>query len=162
MKTILIGYDESAPAERALTRAADLAAALDARLVIACITRESTTPARVPALEPDAAAPPVVLGSAAPAVIVPEPPVGEPAEDDVARHHLERAKMAIAERPVKAEYVSASGDAADGLLQLAEERDADLIVVGSREHGGFIDRLLGRGVDETVADRSRRDVLLVR
>ena len=43
---------------------------------------------------------------------------------------------------------------------MAEQRDADLIVVGSREHG-FLDRLLGRSVDESVARRSERDVLLV-
>ncbi len=42
----------------------------------------------------------------------------------------------------------------------ADQRDADLIVVGSRERG-FLERLLGRSVDEAVARRAERDVLLV-
>jgi nucleotide-binding universal stress UspA family protein len=46
------------------------------------------------------------------------------------------------------------------LLAVADERVADLIVVGAREHG-LLERLLGRPVDETVARRSGRDVLLV-
>jgi len=51
-------------------------------------------------------------------------------------------------------------DVAERLLALAREREADLIVVGSREHG-FLDRLLGRHVDEAVAAHAGRDVLLV-
>jgi nucleotide-binding universal stress UspA family protein len=43
---------------------------------------------------------------------------------------------------------------------VADQRDADLIVVGSRERG-FLERLLGRSVDEAVARRAERDVLLV-
>jgi nucleotide-binding universal stress UspA family protein len=47
------------------------------------------------------------------------------------------------------------------LIDVADERDADLIVVGSREHG-FLERLLARPVEEAVAQRAERDVLLVR
>jgi nucleotide-binding universal stress UspA family protein len=52
------------------------------------------------------------------------------------------------------------GEPVEPLLEVADQRDADLIVVGSRQHG-FLDRLLGRPVDEAVARRSERDVLLV-
>jgi nucleotide-binding universal stress UspA family protein len=68
--------------------------------------------------------------------------------------------MSLASRNVEAEYVVELGDPAERLLEVAEQRDADLIAVGSREHG-FLERLLGRSVDERVARRSERDVLLV-
>jgi nucleotide-binding universal stress UspA family protein len=57
--------------------------------------------------------------------------------------------------------VAEVGDAVERLLALAPERDADPIVVGGREHG-FLDRLLGRHVDQGVAAHAGCDVLLVR
>jgi nucleotide-binding universal stress UspA family protein len=68
--------------------------------------------------------------------------------------------MSLARRTAETEYVVELGDPAERLLEVADRRDADLIVVGSREHG-FLERLLGRPVDEAVARRSERDVLLV-
>jgi nucleotide-binding universal stress UspA family protein len=68
--------------------------------------------------------------------------------------------MSLASRPVEAEYVVEVGDPVERLLDVADQRDADLIVVGSRERG-FLERLLGHGVDEAVARRADRDVLLV-
>jgi nucleotide-binding universal stress UspA family protein len=68
--------------------------------------------------------------------------------------------MTLTRRRVEVEYVAEVGDAAERLLALARERDADLIVVGSREHG-VLDRLLGRHVDEAVAAHAGCDVLLV-
>ena len=44
--------------------------------------------------------------------------------------------------------------------EIAAARDADLIVVGSREHG-LLERLLHRPVEQTVAKRAGCDVLLV-
>jgi nucleotide-binding universal stress UspA family protein len=90
---------------------------------------------------------------------VPDEPRPEPKE--LAQRHLERAQMSLARAPVEAEYVAEVGDTAERLLALAQERDANLIVVGSGEHG-FLDRLLGRHVDEAVAARAGCDVLLVR
>jgi nucleotide-binding universal stress UspA family protein len=68
--------------------------------------------------------------------------------------------MSLASREVETEYVVELGDPAERLLEVADQRDAALIVIGSREHG-FLDRLLSRSVDEAVARRSERDVLLV-
>jgi nucleotide-binding universal stress UspA family protein len=68
--------------------------------------------------------------------------------------------LSLAGRKVETEYVVELGDPAERLLEVAEQRDADLVVVGSREHG-FLDRLLARPVGEAVARRSERDVLLV-
>jgi nucleotide-binding universal stress UspA family protein len=89
------------------------------------------------------------------------PPESQPPEpEELARRQRERARMSLASRRVEAEYVVEVGDPAERLLDVADERDADLIAVGSREHG-FLDRLLGHGVDEAVARRADRDVLLV-
>jgi nucleotide-binding universal stress UspA family protein len=68
--------------------------------------------------------------------------------------------MSLARRGVDAEYVAEVGDTTERLLAVASERDADLLVVGSREHG-FLEHLLGRPVDEAVAKRAACDVLLV-
>jgi nucleotide-binding universal stress UspA family protein len=93
-------------------------------------------------------------------VIVPPPTRAALEPDELAERQLERARRALLGRSVDADYVVEFGDPAERLLELAEQRGADLIVVGSREHG-FLERLLSRPVDESVARRSERDVLLV-
>jgi nucleotide-binding universal stress UspA family protein len=85
---------------------------------------------------------------------------GLPLGEEVAQRQLEQARMALANREIEAEFLAEEGDMAERLLELAERRDAILIVVGSREHG-FLERLLSRPVDEAVARRAHRDVLLV-
>ena len=80
--------------------------------------------------------------------------------EELARRQLERARMSLSSRKVETEYLVELGDPAERLLEVAEQRDADLLVVGSRERG-FLERLLGRSVDEAVVRRAERDVLLV-
>jgi nucleotide-binding universal stress UspA family protein len=157
MKTIVVGYDESDGAERALRRAAETAEAFSARLIVVSVSRPAYVPAPVTAFEPSTElVPPAVAGPVATAGTVPPPEPASPPEPE----ELARARMSVASRKVDAEYVVELGDPAERLLEVADERDADLIVVGSREHG-FVERLLGRPVDEVVARRSGRDVLLV-
>jgi nucleotide-binding universal stress UspA family protein len=159
MKTILVGFDGSEEAERALRRAAEIAEAFSARLVVVSVGWWAEAPAFEPAFGPvpAAAAGPVPAGVTVPP---PEPTPGAPEPEDLARRQLEQARTALASRGVDAEYVVEVGDPAERLLDVADRRDADLIVVGSRGHG-FLERLLGRPVDESVARRSERDVLLV-
>src|SRR6266480_7623678 len=160
MKTIVIGYDGSDAAERALGRAADIAQVFSARLVVVSVSGLATVAAPVSAAE---LVPPAVAGPVAPGGTVPLPkPVAVSAQEpeELARRQLERARMSLASRKVETEYLVELGDPAERLLEVADQRDADLIVVGSRERG-FLERLLGRSVDEAVARRSERDVLLV-
>jgi nucleotide-binding universal stress UspA family protein len=162
MKTIVIGYDGSDAAERALGRAADFAQAFSARLVVVSVSDLATVPA-TSGFEPTAElVPPAVAGPVAPGgtVPLPEPVPAPPEPEELARRQLERARMSLASREVETEYVVELGDPAERLLEVADQRDAALIVIGSREHG-FLDRLLSRSVDEAVARRSERDVLLV-
>jgi nucleotide-binding universal stress UspA family protein len=162
MKTIVIGYDGSDAAERALGRAAEIAQAFSARLVVVSVSGLATIPAPVSAFGPTAElVPPAVAGPVAAGGTVPLPkPVSAQEPEELARRQLERARMSLASRKVETEYLVELGDPAERLLEVAEQRDADLIVVGSRERG-FLERLLGRSVDEAVARRAERDVLLV-
>jgi nucleotide-binding universal stress UspA family protein len=162
MKTIVVGYDGSDAGERALARAAEIADAFSARLVVVSVSESPHVPVPAPAFEPTpelvppAAAGPVATGGTVP---LPEPAPAPPEPEELARRQLERARMSLASRRVEAEYVVELGDPAERLLEVADQRDAGLIVVGSRERG-FLERLLGRSVDEAVARRSERDVLL--
>ncbi len=160
MNAIVVGYDGSQGAERALARAADIAEAFGAPLVVVCV---ETTSVPTPMSEP--VGPVLIPGGASgpvPAVPFPESqaPARVPQPEELARRHLEHARTGLAGRKVQAEYIAEVGNAADRLLDVAEQHDADLIVVGSREHG-FLDRLLGSTVDETLARRAGRDVMLV-
>jgi nucleotide-binding universal stress UspA family protein len=146
MKTIAVGYDGAEASKRALARAADLAEALKAKLVVVSV-------AELMPLAADASYPGDAMGIATAGM----PPVPDEAE---ARRELHEAQAALAKRDIEVEYASTVGDPADGIVEEAEERDADLIVVGTR-HPGFLDRLLGGDVGEAVSRRSQRDVLIV-
>ena len=153
MKTILVGYDASDAAGRVLDRAAELAEAISARLVVV-----SVSTARLPAapvLEPGG--PMVVPGGAPLAGLEAE---GEPDPEELARRRLEQARARLAARGLDADYVAEVGPPAERLLAVADERDAELIVVGSGEHG-LLERLVAQPVEEAVARRAGRDVLIV-
>jgi nucleotide-binding universal stress UspA family protein len=165
MNEIIVGYDGSEKAVRVLSRAADLAEALHARIVVISVTQSARVPAAQVVPERETAALPTAAGPAGMMMPMPFPEpepelqrMPEPAE--IARQQLERARMSLASRRLDAEYVAEVGEPAERLLDLAEQRGADMIVVGSGEHG-LLERLLHRGVDETVAHRAHCDVLLV-
>jgi nucleotide-binding universal stress UspA family protein len=133
MKTIVIGFDESEPANRALERAAELAKAFSAKLIVTSVA-------------------PVLVGRSGPV-----DPVDTP---DDHREELGHAAAFLAERDVEAEYDLAHANPADHIVRLAETRGADLIVVGTREPN-LIERLLGLSVSDTVERKAHCDVLVV-
>ncbi len=145
MKSIVVNFDESGPAERALARAADLAEALDATLVVLAVVVPPVPGAGVSAVFPGG---PARLASEA------------TKELNLADQHLERARRLLEGRAVRAEFVSDAGAPAERILELAEQRQADMIVVAVEETG-FLEHLLAGSVTEDVAERTRRDVLLV-
>ncbi len=159
MDTIVVGYDASEAAERALARAADLAAGLSARLVVVSVSPSPLVPVMTPLPEP--VDPMLVRGGVAgPVATGGTVPLPEPEPEELAQSVLEQARRVLTRRRVEAEYVAEVGAPAEWLLEIADEHDADLIVVGTREHG-FVERLLARPVDEAVARKAARDVLLV-
>lgn len=135
-KTIVVGFDDTKPARRALERAADLAEAFGAKLVVTSVA-------------------PVLIGISRTAG--PVDPVDSPAEH---REQLKDARELLEARGLEAKYVPAIGEPADTIVELAEEQDADLIVVGTREPG-ILERLLGQSVSERVAHETHRNLLIV-
>jgi nucleotide-binding universal stress UspA family protein len=144
MKTILVSFDGSEPGERALARAADVAEAFDATLVVAAIA-VPPVPGPGDTLLPGAS----------------ERLASEATEElELADQRLDGARRRLESRPVRAEFVSDAGAPAERILELAEQRDADLIVVGIEEPG-FLEHLLEGSVTEDVAERTSRDLLIV-
>jgi nucleotide-binding universal stress UspA family protein len=136
MKTIVVGYDETEAAKRALERAAELAKAFQSLLIVTSVAPVS-----------------VSVGRSAGPIDSTDPP---------SRHvtELRHAQTYLEQQAINAEYVPALGNPAETIAQLAEERDADLVVVGTRAPG-VMARLLGQSVSESVAHKVDCDVLLV-
>jgi nucleotide-binding universal stress UspA family protein len=136
MKTILVAYDDTEPSRRALDRAAMLAEAFGARVLVTSIA-------------------PLVHSSPRSITQIDRGDGVGTAADEVGR-----AEALLQERGIDAESVSVPGDPATAIARLAEERDADLVVVGTRGLGP-VQRLLGQSVSQSVARRVRCDLLIV-
>jgi nucleotide-binding universal stress UspA family protein len=135
MKTIVVGYDGTEASERALGRAADLAVAFGSSVILTSVSAVMTSTAHGGGSDPT-----------------------DPPEEHAAL--LDKGRAALAERGLQAETVLATGDTAEAIVELAEQRSADLIVVGTREPG-FWERLLGHSVSASVQRHARCDVLIV-
>jgi nucleotide-binding universal stress UspA family protein len=136
MNTIVVGYDDTKESKRALDRAADLAEAFGAKLVVTSVA---------PVM--------VSIGRSAGAIDPTDTPADHVAELEKAREHL-------GERGLTADLQAAVGEPADTIVLLAEERNADLIVVGTREPN-VLERLLGQSVSAAVSRQAHCDVLIV-
>jgi nucleotide-binding universal stress UspA family protein len=133
---ILVGYDDTEASRRALARAIELAKAFGAGLLVTSVA---------PILE--------AAGRSA----GPLDPTDMPERH---RAELEEAKKQATDAGVAAELVLAVGRPAEVIVDVARDREADLIVVGTRELG-FIQRLLGQSTSDAVAHHARCDVLIV-
>ncbi|RJL36023.1 universal stress protein [Bailinhaonella thermotolerans] len=142
-RTIIVGTDGSASSFRAVTAAGALAAATGATLVLAC--------AYHPMPERERAAAADALGDLAYKV------TGSTPAEDALRAAKDRALAAGA---TDVELAAEPGDAVDVLVKLADERSADLIVVGNRGLNSLAGRLLG-SVPSNVSHRAECDVLIV-
>ena len=136
MKTIVVGYDGTEASQRALDRTAEVARAFGSSVTVTSVsTRMGGT----------------LHGGGS----------GDPADSpETHESMLDAATAKLAEGGVQAESVLGMGDAADAILDLAEQRGADLIIVGTREPG-FFERLMGHSVSESVQRHAHCDVLIV-
>jgi nucleotide-binding universal stress UspA family protein len=72
---------------------------------------------------------------------------------------LQRADERLRELDVEAVLVEAIGDIAEAVVTAAEQNDAGLIVIGTREPSQ-VERLLGHSVSERVQRMAHCDVLI--
>ena len=136
MSTIVVGYDQTPGSQRALERAATLAKALGAKLVVTSVA---------PLM--------VSIGRSGGPIDPTDTPEMHAKELDTAREFLEA-------QGIEADYQRAIGEPADAIVQLANERNAEMIVVGTREPN-LIQRLTGQSVSEAVSHHAHCDVLIV-
>jgi nucleotide-binding universal stress UspA family protein len=141
--TALVGIDGSESSLLAVDRAAEVAAAMDAVVIVVCAYHPMT--AREQALITAA------LGDTKYRV------TGTAAAQEALDTAVSRAREAGATR-VEGRLVV--GDAVEALLSVARERSADLIVVGNRGINTFSGRLLG-SVPADMCHRAHCDVLIV-
>ena len=136
MKRIVLGYDDAEASQRALERAAQLVKAFGSELVVTSVAPIMTS-----------------IGRSGGPTDPTDTPAKHAEELAVARAYLDG-------QGVTAEYQSAVGNPADTIAQLAQERGADLIVVGTHEPN-VLQRLLGQSVSEAVSHKAHCDVLVV-
>ena len=138
MKSILIAVDGSTGSDRAVNEGLELAAATGAAVTFVFV-RQPPMP---------------ILGS-------PYYQRSLTSELAHAEDALEHALAAAAEHGVEAEAELLEGAAARVIVELAQSRDVDVIVVGSRGLGAVAGTLLG-SVSRAVVHDADRPVLVVR
>jgi nucleotide-binding universal stress UspA family protein len=131
---IVVGYDGSDSAKRALQRVVDFAGNADRILVVAAAESHARTG--------------IAKGSHL-----------DPSEVEQRLGDLEEAQQFFSERGIEAEVVEGQGDPGAVIVEAA--KDADLVVVGSRGLNP-IERLLLGSVSSKVVHRAPCDVLVVR
>jgi nucleotide-binding universal stress UspA family protein len=131
---IVVGYEGSDSAKRALQRVVDFAGNADRILVVAAAESHARTG--------------ITKGAHL-----------DPSEVEQRRGDLEEAQQFLSERGIEAEAVEAQGDPGAVIIEAA--KDADLVVVGSRGLNP-LERLLLGSVSSKVVHRAPCDVLVVR
>ena len=147
MQQIIVAYDGTESAKRALERGADVAKAFDAKVIVTSVASLLHSGPR--------ATQQVELHSPG------GPGPGIP-RDSLADHEAELADATafFAERGIEAEPVAVTGDPASAIVSLAEQRKADLVVVGTRE-AGLAERVVRHSVSRQVAKKVHCDLLIV-
>ncbi|NLD86420.1 MAG: universal stress protein [Actinomycetales bacterium] len=140
---VIVGTDGSESSYRAVDRAAELAADASATLVVAC--------AYVPADPRSVSQAADQLGDDAYQIR------GDNPAEDIVRDARDRARAAGA---TDIEVRTVKGAPVDSLISLAQEIDADLLVVGNKGLNSLTGRLLG-SVPADAARRATCDVLIV-
>jgi nucleotide-binding universal stress UspA family protein len=147
MQTILVGYDGTRSAERALARAAEVAKAFGATVVvISVVAPEPVDTSGAFGLMP--------YSTYEPGRIDPR------ADEAVWQQHRGQVESFLKEAGVESKFVGVVGEPVGEIVDAASALHADLIVVGTREPG-FLERLLGGSISQGVAKHAACDVLIV-
>jgi nucleotide-binding universal stress UspA family protein len=145
MSTIVVGYDDEDAAKRALDRALEETKASGGRIAVVAVLElplDPSGPRNFGTLDDGP------RGSV---------PLAVPEElEPVLAHARER----VAAAGVHADFLWAAGDPANVIVDVARERKASLVVVGSHHHG-FLAKLVGSDVAAEVKRRAGADVVVV-
>jgi nucleotide-binding universal stress UspA family protein len=139
-KTVVVGTDGSARAEKAVDEAIDLAKSENASLYL--VAAFSAHERHWEQLQSSAKTSRVNLG-------------------EVAEHVLARAAKRAAEQGVPVDYSAEEGDPAEVLIEVADRQNADLIVVGNKGMTGARRFFLG-SVPNKVIHHAPCGVMVVR
>jgi nucleotide-binding universal stress UspA family protein len=142
-RVIVVGFDPTPESMVALDRAVDLANRFDAALVVVV-------------------AAPIPLPEAVPPGRLVEPvvdPAGNEAYERALGEELETVRGRLRDAGVRAEIVTVGGGPGD-VVEVAEQRAADLIVVAARSQG-LLERLVVGDPAGAVTRRATCDVLVV-
>jgi nucleotide-binding universal stress UspA family protein len=143
-RSIVVGTDGSETANEAVRQAAQLAGLLGARVHLVCVYEPVPSAADGPG-DPDAHAESGWMLRPREAVDA----------------TLESAAAVFAAAGVQVERYAQRGDPADAILDVAEERGADLIIVGNRGQTGAKRFLLG-SVPNRISHHAPCAVLIIR
>jgi nucleotide-binding universal stress UspA family protein len=146
-QTIVVGYDGTSSAERALRRAIELARTFDSRVIVADVAAPQalqTTPGAFGYM-------PYYAGL---------PDQGARMDEVLWQQHRSSIDSLFAQTDVRHEFAGVVGEPVTEIVEVAGHHDADLIVVGTREPG-FLERLLEGSVSQGVARHAHCDVLIV-
>ena len=133
--SVVVGFDGSDAAERALERAADLAGT-DRRVLV--VSARPTAPQ---------------------SPLTPEPILDAPSPVEQ-RDLLQRSRALLEGRGVDASFIAIDDDPAEALLRVARAEHATLIVVG-QTGSGYVTRALLGSTAENVLRHAPCDVLVV-
>jgi len=138
IRTILVALDGSAPSERALAMAEDLAGAYSARLVLTTVLERQ-----------------VLLAGEFTTLQEPTPEA-----QTIVRRGLEEKARALTSRGRRAEICVAIGEPSGTLLDMAERYEAGVIITG-RSGKGAVARMVMGSVTTSLLHRSKRPILVV-
>ena len=136
IQKMLVAYDETDGSKRALERAAELATTFGAKVSVTSV---------VPLVHT------TVRGSG---------PIDPTDTPQMHREELAHAKAYLEQQGLDAELIAASGDPASAIVKIADDVEADLVIVGTREPT-LVDRIMRHSVSQQVARQVHRDLLIV-
>ena len=138
---ILVAHDGSPKADKALDTAAEIAGKFGGALVVVSVV-------------PDLCLSSEEIGAEGCELV-------SRSLNEEAGGAMRKVKAWLADKGLAAELLVKQGRPADGILDAADEVDADLIVIGSTGKHGALRMLMG-SVSSRVAEYSTRSVLIVK
>jgi len=146
---IMVAYDSSEPSKRALDLAAKTAAMFKGELVILTVVSRVV--------------PPTFTEDGEGPIIVPDMQRFMDVQKEIYKRSLEEAEVEVRARypGLKFEALLLEGRPSATIVEVAEERDVNLIMIGSRGLGGITGWILG-STSRRVVDQCTKPILVVK